>query len=137
MPKIISKFNDVFQLSYFVKHPVSWKEWRIKWGSNEGLKTITYFGYLWLFIFLKTKMRFVYLGLLFSLYVWEITSQVWIFSFFILLFLFLSWTVRPEARKDGHIVQNKVLMQGKLIAVAYTLRTYWNQFSVGGLCKQK
>jgi len=25
----------------------------------------------------------------------------------------------------------KVLMQGKLIAVAYTLRTYWDQFSLG------
>ena len=31
----------------------------------------------------------------------------------------------------------KVLMQGKLIAVAYTLRTYWNQFSLGGICKQE
>ena len=28
-------------------------------------------------------------------------------------------------------------MKGKLIAVAYTLRTYWNQFSMGGLCKQE
>ena len=28
-------------------------------------------------------------------------------------------------------------MQGKLIAVAYTLRTYWNQFSLGGICKQE
>ena len=25
------------------------------------------------------------------------------------------------------------VMQGKLIAVAYTLRTYWNQFSLGGI----
>ena len=32
---------------------------------------------------------------------------------------------------------SKVIMQGKLIAVAYTLRTYWNQFSVGGICKQE
>ena len=31
----------------------------------------------------------------------------------------------------------KVLMQGKLIAVAYTLRTYWNQFSLSGICKQE
>ena len=31
----------------------------------------------------------------------------------------------------------KELMQGKLIAVRYTLRTYWNQFSLGGLCKQE
>ena len=28
-------------------------------------------------------------------------------------------------------------MQGKLIAVAYTLRLYWNQFSLGGFYKQK
>ena len=31
----------------------------------------------------------------------------------------------------------KVVMQGKLIAVAYNLRTYWNQFSLGGICKQE
>ena len=31
----------------------------------------------------------------------------------------------------------KVIMQGKLIAVAYTLRTYWNQFSLDGICKQE
>ena len=28
-------------------------------------------------------------------------------------------------------------MQGKLTAVACTLRTYWNQFSLGGICKQE
>ena len=28
-------------------------------------------------------------------------------------------------------------MQWKLIAVAYTLRTYWNQFSLGKICKQE
>ena len=27
-------------------------------------------------------------------------------------------------------------MQGKVIAVVYTLRTYRNQFSPGGICKQ-
>ena len=32
---------------------------------------------------------------------------------------------------------NKNVMQGKLIRVAYTLRTYWNQFSQGGICKQE
>ena len=31
----------------------------------------------------------------------------------------------------------KVIMKGKLIEVAYTLRTYWNQFSLGGICKQE
>ena len=30
----------------------------------------------------------------------------------------------------------KVIMQWKLIAVAYTLRTYWNQFSLGGICNK-
>ena len=28
---------------------------------------------------------------------------------------------------------SKGVMQGKLIAVVYTLRTYWNQFSLGGI----
>ena len=28
-------------------------------------------------------------------------------------------------------------MQGKLITIVYTQRTYWNQFSLGGICKQK
>ena len=27
--------------------------------------------------------------------------------------------------------------QGKLIAVAYILRTYWNQFSLGGISNQE
>ena len=36
-----------------------------------------------------------------------------------------------------NILQLKNVMQGKLIAVAYTLRTYWNQFSLGGICKQE
>ena len=31
----------------------------------------------------------------------------------------------------------KVLMQGKLIVAAYTLRSNWNQFSLGGVCKQE
>ena len=31
----------------------------------------------------------------------------------------------------------KGVMQGKLIAVVYTLRTHWNQFSLGGICKQE
>jgi len=30
----------------------------------------------------------------------------------------------------------KVTMQGNLIAAAYTLCTYRNQFSLGGICKQ-
>ena len=36
-----------------------------------------------------------------------------------------------------HIELAKDVMQEKLIAVVYTLRTYWNQFSVGGICKQE
>ena len=31
----------------------------------------------------------------------------------------------------------KGVMHGKLIAVVYTPRTYWNQFSLGGICKQE
>ena len=31
---------------------------------------------------------------------------------------------------------SKNIMQGKLIGVAYTLRTYRNQFSLSGICKQ-
>ena len=31
----------------------------------------------------------------------------------------------------------KGVMQGKLIAIGCTLRTYWNQFSLGGICKQE
>ena len=33
--------------------------------------------------------------------------------------------------------KKQVLMQEKLIAVVYTLRTYWKQFSLGGICKQE
>ena len=40
--------------------------------------------------------------------------------------------------KNENIYQGtKVIMQGKFIAVAYTLRTYRNQFSLGGICKQE
>ena len=35
-----------------------------------------------------------------------------------------------------YLAQTKGVMQGKLIAVVYTLRTHWNQFSLGGICKQ-
>jgi len=33
--------------------------------------------------------------------------------------------------------KTKNVMQEKLIAVVYSLRTYWNQFSLGGICKQE
>ena len=35
-----------------------------------------------------------------------------------------------------NIVLIKGVMQGKLIAVVYTLRKHWNQFSLGRICKQ-
>ena len=35
-----------------------------------------------------------------------------------------------------YLIQGQGVMQGKLIAVVYTLRTYWNQFSLGGIRKQ-
>ena len=38
---------------------------------------------------------------------------------------------------ENYVVVSKVIMQGKLIAIAYTMRTYWNQFSLGGICKQE
>ena len=41
------------------------------------------------------------------------------------------------SKYDENLVSSKVLMQGKLIMVAYTLPTYWNQFSLGGICKQE
>ena len=39
------------------------------------------------------------------------------------------WTI-------SNMVVPKVIMQGKLIVVAYTLRIYW-KFSLGGICKQE
>ena len=35
-----------------------------------------------------------------------------------------------------NLLHPKFIMQGKLIAFASTLRRYWNQFSLGGICKQ-
>ena len=45
--------------------------------------------------------------------------------------------------KDGLLIWDiktlrpEVIMQGNLIAVAYTLCIYWNQFFLGGICKQE
>ena len=39
--------------------------------------------------------------------------------------------------KSAHLNRAKGIMQGKSIAVVYTLCTYWNQFSLGGICKQE
>ena len=44
------------------------------------------------------------------------------------------WKIEETFYKQA---ESKDLMQGKLIAVVYTLRTYWNQFSLGGICKQE
>ena len=33
--------------------------------------------------------------------------------------------------------RSKVLLHGKLLAVAFTLLTYWKQFSLGGICKNE
>ena len=46
--------------------------------------------------------------------------------------LYLKCSVRNQ-----NILLCKDVMQGKLIAVVYTLRTYCNQFSMGGICKQE
>ena len=37
---------------------------------------------------------------------------------------------------DDGLWITKNVRQGKSIAVVYTLCTYWNQFSLGGICKQ-
>ena len=50
----------------------------------------------------------------------------------LLLLLFIY-----KALRSYLIVSYKNVMQGKLNAVAFTLRTYLNQFSLGGICKQK
>ena len=42
-----------------------------------------------------------------------------------------------SAQTNLILISCKNVMQGKLIAVAYTLRTYWNQFTLGGICKQE
>ena len=39
--------------------------------------------------------------------------------------------------KYADLLVHKNIMQGKLIGVEYILRTYWNQFSLGGICKQE
>jgi len=46
---------------------------------------------------------------------------------------------KPQLGRDCYMDAfiPKVLIQGKLIAVAYTLRTLCSQFSQGGLCKQE
>ena len=38
------------------------------------------------------------------------------------------------AKKAGYLTHIKVIRQGELIA--YSLRKYWNQFSLSGVCKQ-
>ena len=55
-----------------------------------------------------------------------------------------SFIQQYSLKYEAHVTHNyfmlgvdKIVMQGKLIAVAYTLRTYWNQFSLGGICKQE
>jgi len=49
---------------------------------------------------------------------------------------YLARTIPKIIKLLRYLRKSKVVMQGKLIAVAYTLRTYWNQFSLGGICKQ-
>ena len=39
--------------------------------------------------------------------------------------------------KEKMLDISKVIMKGKSIAVTYSLRTCWNQFSLGGICKQE
>ena len=79
---------------------------------------------------------------------WTIQSQILSLKVAILFhsFWFSCCTIMQGYPQDTEsisiffltlMVTMKVIMQGKLIAVAYTLRTYWNQFSLGGIWKQE
>ena len=65
--------------------------------------------------------------------------------FFLLVLLFLLWKLlRRMLKGSEHFYQKsarwshpRYLIQGKLIAVASTPNTYWNQFFLGGICKQE
>ena len=62
-------------------------------------------------------------------------------QFYIILLVYLI-RIKLNPPKGNKIVFGKYLnlwkdlMQGELISVAYTLFTYWNQFSLGGICKK-
>ena len=70
-------------------------------------------------------------------------------SCFIIRFVILTFGIMKQIQGNQGIdwicllfkwkkkISSKVIMQGKLIAVAFTLRTYWNRFSLGGICKQE
>ena len=51
--------------------------------------------------------------------------------------LVAPWSCQDTLRAGSTLHRVKVIMQGKLIAVAYSLRRYGNQFSLGGVCKQE
>jgi len=46
-------------------------------------------------------------------------------------------TCKTRCVENLNSIRSKVIIQGKLFAVTYTLHTYWNQFSLGGICKQE
>ena len=49
--------------------------------------------------------------------------------------LFLECDLEPRKAKKAKMTATKVIRLGKLISVAYSLCTYWSQFSLGGVCK--
>ena len=51
--------------------------------------------------------------------------------------LFSLWDFPLIVEKGHYSAQSKNVRQGKLIAVVYILRTYLNQFALGGICKQE
>ena len=47
------------------------------------------------------------------------------------------WDFKRLYVRSSVFRSHQVIRQGKFIAVAYSLRTYWNQFSLGSVCKQE
>ena len=88
------------ELYFWSEKPVIHKEWNFKDDSEEFI------------LYSSQLVSFLLLNFfLFQVFDSIDNFQLWYSCDFLAL---LSW--------------GKVIMQGKLIAVAYTLRTYWNQF---------
>ena len=76
--------------------------------------------------------------------IYNICKMLFTSKLFCLLFLIFSvnlniWScyLRLPQNLIREFGRPKDVMQGKLIAVVYTLRAYWNQFSLSGICKQE
>ena len=51
--------------------------------------------------------------------------------------VYFPFCFADRGRVSTYLGRTKGVMKGKLIAVVYTLLTYWNQSSLGGFCKQE